>query len=247
MSGHSKWSKVKHQKEASDAAKGKIFTKLANAIIIAVREGGGITDLEGNFRLRLAVEKAKNLNMPKENIERAIEKGKGNEGMGRLEKIIYEAFGPGGVGILIETATDNKQRTVAAIKNVLDRGGGSLAGSGAVSYLFKLMGLIRINKKEKNLDEFTEIAINVGANDLDEVGDTIEIYTMSESLHKVKEALTKKGLYVESAELFYHPITLLPINNKETALSVLKLLSSLEELDDIQRVFANIDIPEEYL
>src|SRR3989344_3595914 len=150
MSGHSKWSKVKHQKESTDAAKGKIFTKMASSIIIAVKEGGGIADPASNFRLRLAIEKARSVNMPKENIERAIEKGKGKSGEGSLERVVYEAYGPGKSGLIIEAATDNHQRAAAEVKNTLDRGGGVLASPGSVSYLFKHAGMLIINKDNIN-------------------------------------------------------------------------------------------------
>lgn len=240
MSGHSKWSKVKHQKETSDAAKGKLFTKLSNAIITAVREGGGIADSEGNFKLRLAIEKARSLNMPKENIERAIERGKGSPETSGVREVIYEAFGPGGVAILIVATTDNKQRTVAAIKNILERGGGTLAGSGAVAYLFRLMGLIRIRKGTRTIDELMEIALEAQAVDLEDSEDSVEVYTEPAALHKIKEILVEKGIPVESFELFYRPTTSLPVQNKDTARAVLKLLSNLEEIDDVQRVFANL-------
>ena len=165
MSGHSKWSKVKHQKESSDAAKGKIFTKMASAIIIAVKEGGGI-DPSSNFRLRLAMEKAHAANMPKENIERAIEKGRGKSGEGTLEKVVYEAYGPGKSGLIIEAATDNHQRTTAEVKNVLDRGGGVLAAVGSVSYLFKYVGLVKIRKDNLNSLDAMNLAIEAGGVDI---------------------------------------------------------------------------------
>lgn len=247
MSGHSKWSKVKHQKEATDAVKGKVFTKLANAIIIAVREGGGVTSPETNFKLRLAIERARSANIPKENIERAIQKGKGAVSGEGLSEVVYEAFGPGGVGIIIQAATDNKQRTVAELKNLLERSGGVLATSGAVSHFFEFVGLITLPKGEKSYDEIMEGALNAGATDLEETGQQVEIYTPSHDVHKVKENLVTFGFPVSSFELFYRPKTLIPITDPSTAGRILHLLSTLEERDDVQKVFANFDIPDAYL
>lgn len=247
MSGHSKWSKIKHQKETTDAAKGKIFTKCASAIIIAVKAGGGIADPEANFRLRLAIEEARRLNMPKENIERAIERAKG-KGVGEeLVEAIYEAFGPCGVGIIIEAATNNKQRTVAEIKNVLDRGGGRLATSGAVSHLFQYTGLISVLRGNKTFDEIMEIAVNSGATDIEDEDKTVDIYTNPADLHKVKEAVSLQNIAVLSFELIHKPVASVPVNDQNKAKEILRLLSALEEIEDVQKVFANFEIPDEYL
>lgn len=245
MSGHSKWSKVKHQKESSDAARGKIFTKLANAITIAVRAGSGSTDPEVNFKLRLATEKAKAVNMPKENINRAIERASGMAEGETLSEVVYEAFGPGGVAIIIEAATDNKQRTVAELKNILERGGGVLAGSGAVLHFFKLVGLINISKSGKSFDEVMEAAINFGAIDLEKRDDSFEVYTNPAELHRVKQAMEKMDFPISSFELYYKPVTTVPINDSKVASQLLKLLESIEERDDVQKVFSNFDIPDE--
>jgi len=247
MSGHSKWSKVKHQKASSDAARGKIFTKLANAITIAVRENGGIADPDTNFKLRLVIEKAKNVNMPKENINRAIERAKGVGEGSSLEEAIYEAFGPGGVGIIIEAATNNKQRTVSELKNILERSGGVLAASRAVSHFFKLVGLINISRADKSFDTIMEAAINYGAIDIEDAGETIEVYTAPSDLHKIKEALSNAGFTVSSFELFYKPITTVPITDQKMSQQILKLLSDLEDREDVQKVFANFDIPDQFL
>lgn len=247
MSGHSKWSKVKHQKEATDAARGKIFTKLANAIIIAVKQGGGITDPEGNIKLRLAIEKAKAANMPKEKIERAIERGRGSSSEDNLEESIYEGFGPGGVGIMIETASSNKQRTVAELKNILERYGGRLATSGSVAHFFNFVGLITVFAAASSLDAVMEKAINAGATDLEEAGDVIDIYTNHSDLHKVKEELSASGLSVSSSELVYRPVTTIPVTDANIAKQILRLLETLEESEDVQKVFANFDMPDEFL
>ncbi len=246
MSGHSKWSKVKHQKEATDAAKGKIFTKFTNAITVAVREGGS-PDPNFNFKLRLVIDKARSLNMPKENIERAIERALKAGEEGALQEVVYEAFGPVGVGIIIEAATDNKQRTVSDLKNILERGGGVLAASGSVSHLFKYMGLINIEKKNLSQDKIMEEAIEAGAADLEDSGETVEIYTDPSNLHRVKESLEAKGLAISSFELYYRPTSTVPINDPQKADQILKLLAAIEEMEDVQKVFANFDIPDEFI
>lgn len=247
MSGHSKWSKVKHQKETTDAVKGKIFTKLANAIIIAVKQGGAVADPGSNIKLRLAVEKARSFNMPKEKIERAIERGKGSAAEDNMEESLYEGFGPHGVGIMIEVATNNKQRTVAELKNILERHGGRLATSGSVAHMFDFVGLIIIQKNGKSFDDIMSQAINAGAIDLEDLGNTVDIYTSHADLHKVKEALSAGALSVSSSELFYRPNTTVAISDQSGARQVLSVLTSLEELDDVQKVFANFDIPDELL
>lgn len=247
MSGHSKWSKVKHQKEATDAVKGKIFTKLANAIIIAVKQGGGIADPGGNIKLRLAIEKARASNMPREKIERAIERGKGSALEDNLEESLYEGFGPNGVGIIIETASNNKQRTVAELKNVLERHGGRLATSGSVAHLFNFVGLITVSKNGKTFDDIMAQAINAGAIDLEDLGNTVDIYTNHADLHKVKEILSAGGLSISASELFYRPNTTIPVSDQASAKKVLSLLNNLEEVEDVQKVFANFDIPDELL
>lgn len=247
MSGHSKWSKVKHQKESTDAVKGKIFTKLANAIIIAVKDGGGNGDPNTNFKLRLAIEKARSQSMPKEKIERAVEHGKGKGGGMEMAEIHYEAFGPLGIGILIEVATDNKQRTVAALKNLLDRNGGVLATTGSVTHLFTHVGLIRITKGNLSADDLMEAAINAGALDLEENGNEVEIYTDPANLHAVKEKLQSAGIPALSFELYYKPVATIPVTDQNQARRILNLIDMIEEAEDVQRVFANYDIPDQLL
>lgn len=247
MSGHSKWSKIKHQKESTDGAKGKIFTKLANAIIIAVKTGGGVSNPGGNIKLRLAIEKARSSNMPKDKIERAIERGKGTDASDNLEEALYEGFGPKGIGIMIETATNNKQRTVAELKNTLERGGGRLGTSGSVAHLFNFVGLITVSKEGKSFDQILEAAINVGAIDLEDMGNTVDIYTSHNDLHKVKEALSTGGVSISSSDLFYRPNTAVSITDQAAAQKILALLTSLEEIEDVQKVYANFDIPDEFL
>lgn len=239
MSGHSKWSKVKHQKATTDVVKAAAFTKASHAIAIAVREGGGIGDPDKNFRLRLAVEKARQVNMPKDNIQRAIAKGKG-EGGRMIESIMYEGYGPKGAAILVETATDNKQRTVAQIKNVFEREGGSLAGKGAVSYLFTPAGILVVEKTPGiSLDHLMELAIDLGADDVVEKDDVFEIYTQNALLMEVKKKLEQEGIGIENAELIMRPKTTLMLPN-EWEQRVWALEDRLRGLEDVQRVYTNV-------
>ncbi len=241
MSGHSKWSKVKHQKESTDTAKGKIFTKIASAIIIAVRESGGIIDPASNFRLRLAIEKARAANMPRENIERAIERGSGKSGEGTPERAVYEAYGPGKAGFIIEATTDNHQRTTAQIKNILDRGGGVLADLGSVSYLFKYVGELRVKKDGLNIDKVMDLAIEAGGDDVGESGEYFIIYTNPTQLHKVKEYIEKKGVIILSSELIYKPTVYTKVdeNQKKQVISLVEVLSLS---DDVQKVYTTLTI-----
>lgn len=246
MSGHSKWAQIRRQKGAADIKRGQAFTKLANAITIAVHQGGGIADPDANFRLRLTIEKARQANMPKENIERAIQRAIGKEG-GGLEEAVYEGYGPGKVAVMIDVATDNKQRTASEIRNVFEKGGGVLGSKGSVSYLFVNVGQISVPKKDKSADEIMLTAIDAGAQDVEETTETVEIYTKPEDLNKVKEAIRKQGLEIVSAELEMKPQTTVAITDSETAQKVLSFVERLENLDDVQRVFANFDIPDELL
>ena len=237
MSGHSKWSKVKHQKEATDAVKGKIFTKMAANIIIAVKEGGGNTDPSSNFKLRLAIEKAKSVNTPKDNIVRAIERANKSENID-LSEIIYEAFGPFGIGMLIKTATDNKQRTVSELKNTLDKNGGVLAEAGSVAHLFNKIGRIQIKRDERNLDKIMEFALDSGADDVSEQPELFNIYTKSTNLHGVREKLESFGLIILSAEQYFQPqVTIQVPSDKESQIE--NLLNLLEERADVLKVYSN--------
>lgn len=247
MSGHSKWSQIKRQKQVSDQKKGQIFTKLANAITLAVRASGGITDPGANFKLRLAIEKARAANMAKENIQRAIARGSGEAGGGELEEVIYEGFGPAGVAILIEAVTSNRQRTAQEIKNIFENSGGRLAGPGATAYLFQNVGMISVALAGKTVDEVMEQAIEAGAQDLEEAGEEILIYTKPEELNLVQEKLTQAGLKIVEAELTFKPVSTIPITTSAEAAKILSFLEKLEANEDVQRVFANFDIPDEIL
>lgn len=238
MSGHSKWATIKRQKETADAKRGQQFTKLANAIVIAVRQGGGSADPNFNFKLRLAIDKARNFNMPKENIERAIAKATGAGGAGDLQEALYEGFGPGGSALLIETVSDNKQRTVSEIKNILEKNGGSLGNQGSVSYLFKRLGEIASPVNGRSSDEVLELALEINSEDYSEEEGDVIFYVDPLNLFSSKKILEEKGVTVSSAELVYKPIS-----NTETQEEVKQkidnLVEKLEDLGDVQNVFTN--------
>ena len=248
MSGHSKWSQIKRQKGILDVKRGAAFTKLGNSISISVRDGGGTSDPESNFKLRLAIDKARQANMPKENIQRAIDKGmrKGLEGL-VLENVTYEGFGPGGTALLIETITDNKQRTLGTLRGLLDKRGGRIGSAGAVSFMFNAMGLINILKDGKSLDDALLIAADSGAEDVEDGGDFFEIYTKPEELNLVKTKLISAGVKVQDAELFRKANTVVNISNKDQAQKIFALLEVLEDSDDVHKVYSNFDIDQSIL
>lgn len=240
MSGHSKWATIKRQKGVADIKRGLTFTKIANAITIAVRQGGGVGDPAQNFRLRLAIEKARAVNMPKENIERAIGRAQGREASA-LEEVVYEGFGENGkVAFLIDAATDNKQRTTSEVKNLFDKAGAVLARPGAVSYQFETKGLIKVKKDGKSIDDIFLTAADGGAEDVEDGGDEALIYTKPEELTKVKDALSKSGLVVEEAELTRKPKVTIEITDQNTLDKIYAFIDRLESLDDIQKVYTNI-------
>ncbi|KKU91875.1 MAG: transcriptional regulator [Microgenomates group bacterium GW2011_GWA1_48_10] len=243
MSGHSKWSTIKRQKGVADAKRGNLFTKLGNAITIAVREGGG-GDPNFNFKLRLAVEKAREANMPKDNIQRAIDKGLGKGEGGALETAVFEGFGPAGVAVIVETITDNTNRTAGELRNFFDKHGGSLGGPGSVAYLFKKVGCLRLlgNLGSLSPDEVLEKAAEAGAEDVENGEGEFLVYTKVEDLHRVKERLTEQGLTVASAEVVYRPNreTMVDLEDSGKRLEISRFLEGLEELDDVQNVFVNV-------
>lgn len=240
MSGHSKWSKVKHQKATTDVKKGAAFTKAASAIIVAVREGGGNSDPDKNFKLRLAIENARAVNMPKDTIERAIERGAGNEGLA-IQSVTYEAYGPGGIAILIDAATDNKQRTVAEVKNILDRFGGSLATPGAVSYLFERRGVIIVPRTPQlTYDKVLEMAINAGADDVADLADLFEIYTQVSSLHAAAAVLNGQGIGIQESAIVARPKTTIALAPEKHG-QLLKLTEELGSLNDVLEVWTDED------
>jgi YebC/PmpR family DNA-binding regulatory protein len=243
MSGHSKWSTIKRKKSAEDAKRGKLFTRLARDITIAARNGG---DPNANPALRLAIEKAKAANMPKENIERAIKRGTGELEGSAPEEVMYEGYAPHGVALLIKCLTDNRNRTLAEIRRVLNRGGGSLAEAGAVTWMFESKGLVTIERAGRDPDDLFMMAVDAGAEDVDVSSEIVEIYTEPANLRIVTDALQKRGIKVEEAELSMVPKTLVSLDEKET-LQVLHLIEQLEELEDVQQIYSNLDVPEEIL
>jgi YebC/PmpR family DNA-binding regulatory protein len=242
MSGHSKWSTIKRQKGANDAKRGALFTKVAREIIIAARMGG--PDPDANYRLRLAIEKARSVNMPMDNIKRAIERGSGGGDTEAYEEIVYEGYGPGGIAVLVEAQTDNRNRTAAEVRSMFTKSGGQLAGSGAVAWQFEQRGVIAVPRAGVDADEVALVAIDGGASDIDTDTDPIEVYAEPGDLEAVRRALESAGVKVESAE-----IAMIAKNTVELdahkARQALRLVELLEDLDDVQRVSANFDIPEE--
>ncbi|MBI2195573.1 MAG: YebC/PmpR family DNA-binding transcriptional regulator [Candidatus Levybacteria bacterium] len=239
MSGHSKWSTIKRQKGAADIKRGQMFTKIANSITIAVKQGGAVTDPESNSRLRLAIDVARSQNMPKENIQRAIDRGAGKGGAGDLQEIIYEGFTLGGVSVVIEAATDNPTRTTAEIKNLFSKSGASFGQPGSSSYQFQRVGLITVSKT-KSFDDIFAAAAESGAEDVEEVGEDIFIYTEPTQLGKVKDELSSRGFTTVDASYYLKPMSKVKVENKETYERVLNFLSSLEGLDDVQKVYSNL-------
>ncbi len=241
MSGHSKWATIKRQKGAADIKKGQIFTKIANAITIAVRNGGGVTDPESNFRLRLAIEKAREVNMPKENIQKAIARASGGDAKG-LEEVICEGFTPGGVSVVIEAATDNSKRTTSEIKNLFRSVGGTFGQPGSVTYQFKQVGQIVVKKEGRTLDEIFEQVVECGAEDLEEKQDSMIIYTDYKDARKTRDCLHEKGFNIASVEIIRKPLVEMSVDDKDKLNKAIELLQKLEELDDVQKIYTNLKI-----
>ncbi|NCQ18304.1 MAG: YebC/PmpR family DNA-binding transcriptional regulator [Ignavibacteria bacterium CG_4_8_14_3_um_filter_37_9] len=241
MSGHSKWATIKRKKGATDAKRGKIFTKLIKEITIAARQGGG--DPNGNPRLRLAIDNAKAANMPADNIERAIKKATGElEGVSFTE-LMYEGYGPGGIAILVEVATDNKNRTVAEVRHIFSKIGGSMGESGSVAWMFERKGIISVKRNNKTEDEVMEIVLEAGADDMETETDYFEVTTTLESFEPVRKTLLEKSLEIENAALEWIAKNTLAVAG-EDAEKVVKLIETLEDNDDVQNVFSNADIQE---
>jgi len=246
MGGHSHWTQIKRQKWANDAKRGQLFSKLAREIAVAVRQGGPDPDL--NPRLRLAIERAKDHNMPTETIERAIKKASGAESdAARYQEVRFEGYGPGGVAIMIDALTDNRNRTVAEIRQVLTRNGGSLGESGSVSWQFEMRGSIVLQVgPDQDPDEVALAAIDAGAEDVKVEDRRVEVYTQPDRLSAVREALQAQGYQVTAAEVTMVPQTTVQLDEK-TAVQVLRLLDALEDLDDVQRTYSNAEFPEAVL
>ena len=243
MSGHSKWASIKHKKAATDVKKGKIFSKLAKEITISAKGGGG--DLDANARLRLAVNKAKSVNMPADNIDRAIKKGTSELPGVSYEEISYEGYGPKGVAFIVEALTDNKNRTAAEIRNIFSKKGGNMAGPGSVSWMFTKKGFIMVKDSSADEDKVFTAALDSGAEDIKTESSLYEITTPIAAFEKVKNALDEASISVESAEITMIPSSSIKIEGDD-AKQVLALIDLLEDYEDVQNVYANFDIPDEF-
>jgi YebC/PmpR family DNA-binding regulatory protein len=246
MSGHSKWHSIRRSKGVLDQKRGALFTKLAREITVAAREGGGDPDM--NFRLRLAVDKARQNNMPSDNIQRAIDRATGKGGEAALDEIAYEGYGPGGIAIMVQAATDNRNRTAAEVRSTFTKGGGNLGESGSVAWMFENKGLITLEfpaGQSFDADEVMLRAIDAGADDVEVDGNEVEIYTAFEDLNAVRLALQEQGLPVTNVETLMKPKTPFTPDSETTAMAALRLMEKLEDLDDVQKVFSNLDVSEE--
>lgn len=240
MSGHSKWHSIKHQKAAADAKRGAAFTKLANAVALAAKQGGG--DPEMNFALRLAIQKAKAANMPAANIDRAIKRGTGQLAGEQIEEITYEGYGPGGVALIIETATDNRNRTGPDIRTALSKSGGRMADAGSVAFQFDRKGVIRLQPED--LEAATLDAIEAGADDVEEDNGELVVYTVANQLNAVRVGLSEAGYEVKSAELAYVPKTTITVDEEKTAQQIMRLMDVLDDMDDVTAMHANFEFSE---
>ena len=246
MSGHSKWSSIKHKKGAADAKRGKLFSKLSRAIIVAAKEGGG--DPSGNLSLQNAIEKAKSYSMPKDNIDRAIAKGSGADAdASSFETVVYEGYGPSGVAVIVEALTDNRNRTASDVRHTFAKNDGNLGGSGAVSWLFERRGVVLVPAAGVDEDELMLAAAEGGADDVALDGSSYQVLTAPENLAAVREAIENAGFTIDSSELTMLPKTTVEVVDESDAKKVLRLMDQLEDNDDVQDVYANFDIPERVL
>lgn len=247
MSGHSKWHSIRRSKGVADQRRGQLFTKLARDITVAVRDGGGIGDPDLNFRLRLAVDKAKQANMPSDSIQRAIDRGLGRTNEGNLEEIYYEGYGPGGVALLIEATTDNRNRTSSDVRSTLTKGGASPGEPGSVAWMFDQKGLITIDLTGTDLDpdEVMLQAIDAGAEDVEVSDSILEVYTEWTQLNEVRQALSDRNLPITGVEKTMRPKTLIQLTDEKDAIQTMRLMEKLEDLDDVQKVYSNLDITDE--
>jgi YebC/PmpR family DNA-binding regulatory protein len=244
MSGHSKWAGIKHKKAIVDAKRAVSFTKVAREVTIAAKEGGGNPD--GNFRLRLAIQKAREANMPADKIRGAVDRGTGATAGDNLEELRYEGYGPAGVAILVDAVTDNRNRTSAALKHIFAKHGGNLGESNSVAYLFDRMGVIEVNAKGRDPDDLSLAAIEAGAEDISVDGDSLEVTAGPSEFEAVRAALEEAGAKIENSDLTMHPKTSVPVG-EDKAPAVLRLMEALEDDDDVQQVYANFDIPADVL
>jgi YebC/PmpR family DNA-binding regulatory protein len=245
MAGHSHSANIKHRKNAVDAKKGKLFSKLAKGMISAARQGGG--DFESNPKLRLAVEKAKAANMTRDSIERAIKKGSGEDADGaEFEELLYEGYAPGGIAVLVACLTDNRNRTAPEIKHTFEKRGGNLGASGSVAFMFDFRSIFVIENGERDEDTLMELALEAGAEDVEVEDEFSTVFADATEFIPVKEALEEAGAKIESAETGYVPQNTVPVEDKDAAAKILKLIDLLEDNDDVQNVYANYDIPDEW-
>jgi len=244
MSGHSKWSTIKRKKGAADAKRGALFTKLGRELTIAARQGGG--DPDSNFRLRLVIDKCRQANMPKDNIQRAIKRGTGELKGEALEEFLYEGYGPKGCALLISVMTDNRNRAVADVRRALTRSGGSLGETGCVSWLFDRKGYIAIDPGDNDPEELALLGIDLGAEDVKIESDLVEVFTSVEDFQRIRDALHNENLKLVTEEISWIPKTTMQLGEKET-LQTMRLIDSLEELEDVQQVYSNLDIPDDLL
>ncbi len=243
MAGHSKWSQIKHAKAVTDHRRGKLFTKLAREIIVAARQGGG--DPDANFRLRMATQRAKDANMPNDNIDRAIKRGTGESGEGvQMIEAVYEGYGPGGVAIMMETLTDNRNRTVSDVRTTLSRAGGSLAESGSVSWQFEKRGVITVEADSEVADDLALVAIEAGADDFDSYDSTLQVFTDPSSMEDIRIALESSDAAISSSEVSLIPSHTVSLDTRSAG-QILRLLDQLEDLDDVQKLYSNADFPDE--
>lgn len=245
MSGHSKWASIKHKKAATDSKRGKLFTKLIKELTVGAREGGG--DSDANPRLRLAIQKAKDANMPKDNIEKAIKKGTGELPGVIYESMVYEGYGPSGVAVLVDVLTDNKNRAAAEVRSIFTKKNGNMAGAGSVAWQFKQKGVIIVAKDKSDEEKLLNIILENGAEDMQTEDDIYEISTQPRGFEAVKKAIQDNGIEISSAEVTMVPDSTVKIADKGVAQQVLGLINALEDNDDVQNVYANFDIPDNIL
>ncbi|MDR0468960.1 MAG: YebC/PmpR family DNA-binding transcriptional regulator [Peptococcaceae bacterium] len=245
MSGHSKWSTIKRHKGKLDAAKGVVFTKLAREIIVAARAGGG--NPEGNFRLKIAIAKAKAANMPNDNIKRAVEKGAGGADGANYEELTYEGYGPGGTAVMVQAMTDNRNRTAGEIRHIFAKSGGNMGETGCVGWMFKEKGVLTIDKEDcrQSVDDLMLLALDLGAEDLQEDEDSIEITTDPEAFQAVKEGMEKEGVVFSDSEITMVADNSVVVTDLDQAKYVLRMMEALDEHDDVQNTYTNFDVPEE--
>ena len=246
MAGHSKWANIKHKKARMDAQKGKIFTKIAREIIVAAKQGGG--DPEGNARLKAVIQKAKENNMPNDNIARAIQKGTGELEGANYEEMVYEGYGPAGIAIMMHLTSDNRNRTAGEIRHIFSKNGGNLGETGCVGWMFNRKGLIQLNLEQPiDEEELMMAALDAGAEDVEISAEMVQVITEPDSMEEVKQLLTDSGYTVASSEVTMIPQNLVQVTDVDVAKKTIKLMDLLEDHDDVQEVFANFDIPEEIL